>query len=85
VSERPVWRIAGIFTPTFWPPVILAALAVFVGLDVLIIARDRLAVIVQRVDAGQFRRLIGSDRPSPRSSPRRMGTFIGSPVRRRLR
>ncbi len=46
VPERTVWRIAGVFGPMFWPPVILAALAAFVGLDVLIIAWGGLAQIV---------------------------------------
>jgi putative peptide zinc metalloprotease protein len=46
VPERTVWRIAGIFAPMFWPPVILAALAGFVGLDVLVIARGGLGQIV---------------------------------------
>jgi putative peptide zinc metalloprotease protein len=46
VPERAVWRIAGIFVPMFWPPVVLAALATFVGLDGLIIARGGLAQIV---------------------------------------
>ena len=46
VPERTVWRIAGIFGPMFWPPVILAALAGFVGLDVLIIAQGGLGRIV---------------------------------------
>lgn len=46
VPERMVWRIAGLFQPMFWPPVILAMLASFVGLDVLIITRGGLAQIV---------------------------------------
>ncbi len=46
VPERAVWRLAGVFQPMFWPPVILAALAVFVGLDVVIIARGGLGQIV---------------------------------------
>jgi putative peptide zinc metalloprotease protein len=46
VPERSVWRIAGVFAPMFWPPVIVAALAGFVGLDVLIIARGGLGQIV---------------------------------------
>jgi putative peptide zinc metalloprotease protein len=46
VPERVVWRIAGVFGPMFWPPVILAALAGFVGLDVVIIARGGLGQIV---------------------------------------
>ncbi|MGH3783723.1 MAG: hypothetical protein ACRDRO_24660, partial [Pseudonocardiaceae bacterium] len=46
VPERTVWRIAGFFGPMFWPPVILAALAGFVGLDVLIIAQGGLGRIV---------------------------------------
>jgi putative peptide zinc metalloprotease protein len=41
-----VWRIAGVFAPMFWPPVILALLAGFVGLDVLIIAQGGLRQIV---------------------------------------
>lgn len=46
VPERVVWGIAGLFAPMFWPPVVLAALAAFVGLDVLIIADGGLAQIV---------------------------------------
>jgi putative peptide zinc metalloprotease protein len=46
VSEPTVWRIAGVFQPMFWPPVILAALAGFVTLDVVIIARGGLGQIV---------------------------------------
>ena len=46
VPERAVWRIAGVFAPMFWPPVILAALAGFVGLDVVIVARGALGQIV---------------------------------------
>lgn len=46
VPERAVWRIAGVFGPMFWPPVILATLAGFVGLDVLIIAQGGLGQIV---------------------------------------
>jgi putative peptide zinc metalloprotease protein len=46
VPESVVWRIAGVFTPMFWPPVILAMLAGFVGLDVLIIAQGGLGQIV---------------------------------------
>jgi putative peptide zinc metalloprotease protein len=46
VPERVVWRIAGLFGPMFWPPVILAALTAFVGLDVLIIAQGGLGQIV---------------------------------------
>jgi putative peptide zinc metalloprotease protein len=46
VPERTVWRIAGMFGPMFWPPVILAMLASFVGLDVLIIAQGGLGRIV---------------------------------------
>jgi len=46
VPERVVWRIAGVFVPMFWPPVILALLAGFVGLDVLIIAQGGLRQIV---------------------------------------
>jgi len=46
VPERVVWRIAGFFGPMFWPAMILAALAGFVGLDVLIIARGGLGQIV---------------------------------------
>ena len=46
VPERVVWRIAGVFAPMFWPPVILALLAGFVGLDVLIIAQGGLRQIV---------------------------------------
>ena len=46
VPERVVWRIAGLFGPMFWPATILAALAGFVGLDVLIVARGGLSQIV---------------------------------------
>jgi putative peptide zinc metalloprotease protein len=46
VPERTVWRIAGVFQPMFWPPVILASLAVFVALDVAIIAQGGLGRIV---------------------------------------
>ena len=46
VPERTVWRLAGVFQPLFWPPVILAALAVFVVLDVAIIAQGGLGRVV---------------------------------------
>jgi putative peptide zinc metalloprotease protein len=46
VPERAVWRIAGVFQPMFWPLVILAGLAAFVGLDVVIIAQGGLGQIV---------------------------------------
>lgn len=46
IPERVVWRIAGLFQPMFWPPVILAMLASFVGLDVLIITQGGLGQIV---------------------------------------
>ncbi|MGB6163417.1 MAG: hypothetical protein WCF33_11440 [Pseudonocardiaceae bacterium] len=46
VPESMVWRIAGVFGPMYWPPVILAALAGFVGLDVVIIMRGGLGQIV---------------------------------------
>ncbi|MGH3695501.1 MAG: hypothetical protein ACRDRX_16195 [Pseudonocardiaceae bacterium] len=46
VPERAVWRIAGVFAPMFWPPVILAAMVTFVALDVLIIAQGGLGKIV---------------------------------------
>jgi putative peptide zinc metalloprotease protein len=46
VPERVVWRIAGVFAPMFWPPVILAVLVGLVGLDVLIIAQGGLGKIV---------------------------------------
>jgi len=46
VPEPTVWRIAGVFQPMFWPLVILAALAGFVVLDVVIIARGGLGQIV---------------------------------------
>ncbi|MFN2534176.1 MAG: hypothetical protein ABR528_02885, partial [Pseudonocardiaceae bacterium] len=46
VPERMVWRIARLFQPMFWPPVIVSALAAFVGLDVAIIARGGTAQIV---------------------------------------
>jgi putative peptide zinc metalloprotease protein len=39
VPARAVWRIAGVFQPMFWPPVILTGLAAFVALDVAIIVR----------------------------------------------
>lgn len=46
VPERVVWRIAGLFQPMFWPPVIVSALAAFVGLDVAIIERGGTAQMV---------------------------------------
>jgi putative peptide zinc metalloprotease protein len=46
IPERAVWRIAGLFQPMFWPPVIVAWMAGFVGLDVLIIAQGGLGQIV---------------------------------------
>ncbi|MGH3720930.1 MAG: hypothetical protein ACRDRI_19190 [Pseudonocardiaceae bacterium] len=46
VPERVVWRIAGMFALMFRPPVILAMLAGFAGLDVVIIARGGLGLIV---------------------------------------
>lgn len=46
VPERVVWRIAGAFAPMFWPPVILALLAGFVGLDAVIIAQGGLGRVV---------------------------------------
>lgn len=46
VPERAVWRIAGVFAPMFWPPVILAAMLTFLALDVLIIAQGGLGKIV---------------------------------------
>jgi putative peptide zinc metalloprotease protein len=46
VPERVVWRIAGFYRPMFWPPVILAWLTGFIGLDVVIIAHDGLGLIV---------------------------------------
>jgi putative peptide zinc metalloprotease protein len=46
MPERAVWRIAGMFAPMFWPPVILAMLAGFVGLDMVIIGRGGLGRIV---------------------------------------
>ncbi len=46
VPERAVWRLAGVFQPMFWPPVILAALAAFVALDVVIVLRGGMAQIV---------------------------------------
>jgi putative peptide zinc metalloprotease protein len=46
VSEHLVWRIAGLFGPMFWPPVILAMLASFVGFDALTIAEGGLRQIV---------------------------------------
>ena len=38
VPERAVWRIAGAFQAMFWPPVLVAALALFVALDVMVIS-----------------------------------------------
>ena len=49
VPARAVWRIAGVFQPMFWPPVILAALVIFVALDVVIIARGGPGRIVPSV------------------------------------
>jgi putative peptide zinc metalloprotease protein len=49
VPARAVWRIAGVFQPMFWPPVILAALAAFVALDVMIIVRGGPGRIVPSV------------------------------------
>ena len=46
VPEHVVWRIAGIFRPMFWPPVILAALAAFIALAVVIVARGGMSQIV---------------------------------------
>ncbi|MGH3834040.1 MAG: hypothetical protein ACRDRS_26980, partial [Pseudonocardiaceae bacterium] len=46
IPERVVWRIAGVFQLMFWPVVILAALAGFVALDAMIIARGALGRIV---------------------------------------
>lgn len=46
VPERAVWRIAGVFGLMFWPPVIPAALAAFVALDVVIIARGGMGRVV---------------------------------------
>ncbi|HKR49125.1 MAG TPA: hypothetical protein VJT72_05995 [Pseudonocardiaceae bacterium] len=46
VPERAVWGIAGIFRPMFWPPVILSALAIFVAVDVVIIAQGGLGQVV---------------------------------------
>jgi putative peptide zinc metalloprotease protein len=46
VPERIVWRIAGLFAPMFWPPVVVTALAAFIGLDALIIAQGGLSQIV---------------------------------------
>ena len=46
VPERAVWRIAGVFQFMFWPAVIVAALAVFVALDVAIIVGGGLEQIV---------------------------------------
>jgi putative peptide zinc metalloprotease protein len=46
VPERVVWRIAGVFGPMFWPPVILALMTAFVGADVVIIAQGGLRQIV---------------------------------------
>jgi putative peptide zinc metalloprotease protein len=49
VPARAVWRIAGVFQPMFWPPVILAALAAFVALDVAIIMRGGAGRIIPSV------------------------------------
>jgi len=49
VPARAVWRIAGVFQPMFSPPVILAALAAFVALDVVIIVRGGPGQIVPSV------------------------------------
>ncbi|MGH3763918.1 MAG: hypothetical protein ACRDTX_01990 [Pseudonocardiaceae bacterium] len=46
VPERAVWRIAGVFQRMFSPPVIVAALAAFVGLDLVIVAQGGLGQIV---------------------------------------
>jgi putative peptide zinc metalloprotease protein len=46
VPERAVWRIAGFFSPMFWPPVIAAWLAAFVGLDVVMIVQGGFGKIV---------------------------------------
>ncbi|MGH3786927.1 MAG: hypothetical protein ACRDRG_10350 [Pseudonocardiaceae bacterium] len=46
VPERAVWRIAGVFGPMFWPPVIAAGLIAFVALDVLIVAQGALGQVV---------------------------------------
>jgi putative peptide zinc metalloprotease protein len=46
VPERMVWRVAGVFQPMFWPPVILAMLVGFVGLDVVIIVQGGWGLIV---------------------------------------
>lgn len=43
IPKRAVWRIGGVFAPLFWPPVILAAVAGFIGLDGLLLARGALA------------------------------------------
>ncbi len=46
VPERAVWRIAGVFRPMFWPPLILFALGVFVVLDVALVVEGALGQIV---------------------------------------
>src|SRR5262249_25583558 len=46
IPERVVWRIAGLFQPMFWSPVILTALAAFIGLDALIVVQGGLGQIV---------------------------------------
>jgi putative peptide zinc metalloprotease protein len=46
IPERAVWRITGFFRPMFLLPVILAWIAAFVSLDVLIIAQGGLGQIV---------------------------------------
>src|SRR5581483_18027 len=42
IPKRAVWRIGGVFVPLFWPPVILAAVTGFIGLDGLLLARGAL-------------------------------------------
>jgi putative peptide zinc metalloprotease protein len=46
IPDQMVWRIAGFFRPMFWPPVIFVGLAVFLMVDVAIIAVGGLDRIV---------------------------------------
>jgi putative peptide zinc metalloprotease protein len=46
IPERVVWRIAGLFQPMFWPPLIVSVLAALVALDVAIAVRGGMAQIV---------------------------------------
>jgi putative peptide zinc metalloprotease protein len=46
VPEQVVWRIAGLFQPMFWLPVIISLLATLIALDVTIVARGGTSQIV---------------------------------------